>query len=245
MLMKSVIMNKEIDRSDSRGSAEHGWLHSRHTFSFASYHNPKRMGFGKLRVLNDDIVQPNMGFDTHFHDNMEIVSIPLSGALRHKDNMGNQHIIRSGEVQIMSAGTGITHSEYNDSPAEPVNFLQIWILPKKENIKPRYAQKTIDEKSINNKLLEIVSPYQENNDAVWINQDAYFSLSRLEAGNTISYKCHFANPAVYVFVISGEIIIDTEILYDRDGIALDNLTKIAIDAHKDSKILCIETILQR
>jgi len=124
-------MNKVIHRSDSRGTADHGWLHSRHTFSFANYRNPDRMGFGKLRVLNDDIVEPSMGFGTHSHNNMEIVSIPISGTLRHQDSMGNQHIIRSGEIQIMSAGTGISHSEYNDSSTETVNFLQIWILPKK------------------------------------------------------------------------------------------------------------------
>lgn len=147
-------MNKVIHRSSSRGLAEHGWLHSRLTFNFASYFDPDRMGFGKLRVLNDDIVDSSMGFDTHPHTNMEIVSIPISGTLRHKDSMGNQHIIRSGEVQIMSAGTGITHSEYNDSSTEEVNFLQIWILPKKRNIEPRYEQKEIDTNITQNRFLQ-------------------------------------------------------------------------------------------
>lgn len=236
-------MNKVIHRSDSRGLAEHGWLHSRHTFSFASYHDPDRMGFGKLRVLNDDIVEPSMGFGTHPHNNMKIVSIPISGTLRHKDSMGNQHIIRSGEVQIMSAGTGITHSEYNDSSTGPVNFLQIWILPKKRNIEPRYAQKAIYTNIAKNRFLDIVTPRQENNDAVWINQDAYFSLSVLEKENTVTYKCNFDNPAIYIFIISGEIVIDNEVLKKRDGIALDDLTKIEIRANEESKVLCIETIL--
>ncbi|MCK5188621.1 MAG: pirin family protein [Methylococcales bacterium] len=236
-------MNKVIHRSGSRGLAEHGWLHSRHTFNFASYYDPDRMGFGKLRVLNDDIVDSSMGFDTHPHNNMEIVSIPISGTLRHKDSMGNQHIIRSGEVQIMSAGTGITHSEYNDSSTEVVNFLQIWILPKKRNIEPRYEQKEIDTNIIQNKFLQIVTPRQENNDAVWINQDAYFSLSNLEKGSTVNYKCNFENPALYIFIISGEIVLDNEILKMRDGIALDDLTNIEISANAESKVLCIETIL--
>ena len=237
-------MNKVIHRSASRGTAELGWLHSRHTFSFANYHDPKRMGFGKLRVLNDDIVEPGMGFATHSHDNMEIVSIPISGSLRHKDSMENQHIIASGEIQIMSAGTGIMHSEYNNSSIDPVNFLQIWLLPKKRNIPPRYAQKTIDENSFNNQFLTVVTPHQVNSDAVWINQDAYFSLCNLEDGKAVNYQCNFDDPALYVFVISGEISIDTEVLYNRDGIALDNLRKVEITANKQAKILCIETILQ-
>jgi len=236
-------MNKVIHRSCSRGIADHGWLRSRHTFNFASYYDPDRMGFGKLRVLNDDIVDPSMGFDTHPHSNMEIVSIPISGTLRHKDSMGNQHIIRSGEVQIMSAGTGITHSEYNDSSTEVVNFLQIWIMPKKRNIEPRYEQKEIDTNIAQNKFLQIVTPHQENNDAVWINQDAYFSLSNLEKGSTVTYKCNFETPALYIFIISGEIVLDNEILKTRDGIALDDLANIEISANAESKVLCIETIL--
>lgn len=236
-------MNKIIHRSGSRGTAKHGWLYSHHTFSFANYHNPNRMGCGKLRVLNDDIVEPDMGFDTHPHDNMEIVSIPLSGTLRHKDSMGSQHIISSGEVQIMSAGTGITHSEYNASSVDPVNFLQIWILPKKRNIEPRYAQKAINIKSFNNEFSVIVSPNRAHNNAVWINQDAYFSLSNLEPGKAVSYECNFDKSAVYVFVISGEIIIDGDVLYDRDGMAVDNLEKFEINASKESTVLCIETTL--
>ena len=235
-------MNKVIHRSESRGIADHGWLRSRHTFSFANYHNPDRMGFGQLRVLNDDIVEPSKGFDTHSHKNMEIVSIPISGTLRHQDSMGNQHIIRSGEIQIMSAGTGISHSEYNNSTAEDVNFLQIWILPKKMNIGPRYAQKEIDS-NITNRFVEIVKPDQEDDDAVWINQDAYFSHSNLDEGSTVSYKSKLNNSALYIFVISGEIAIDGDILSDRDGISLDDLTKVELVANRGSKVLCIETVL--
>jgi len=235
-------MNKEIHRSESRGIADHGWLRSRHTFSFADYRNPDRMGFGKLRVLNDDIVEPSMGFDTHSHKNMEIVSIPISGTLRHQDSMGNQHIIRSGEIQIMSAGTGISHSEYNDSSTEPVNFLQIWISPKKMNIGPRYAQKEIDS-NITNRFVDIVKPDQEECGAVWINQDAYFSHSNLDEGSTVSYKSKLNNPDIYIFVISGEIVVDGDILRDRDGIALDDLTGVELIANRKSKVLCIETEL--
>jgi redox-sensitive bicupin YhaK (pirin superfamily) len=235
-------MNKVIHRSDSRGVAEHGWLHSRHTFSFSNYHNPDRMGFGKLRVLNDDIVDPGMGFGTHPHSNMEIVSIPLSGTLRHQDSMGNKHTIRSGEVQVMSAGTGITHSEYNDSSTEPVNFLQIWILPDKLNIEPRYEQKVIGNETMN-RFTDIVTPDKEAGDAVWINQQANFSLCNLEEGNTVSYECKFDNPAVYIFVISGEIAVDGDILNTRDGMALDNLKRMKLKANRDAKVLCIETIL--
>ena len=235
-------MNKVIHRSDSRGIADHGWLHSRHTFSFANYHNPDRMGFGKLRVLNDDIVEPSMGFGIHPHDNMEIVSILTSGTLRHQDSMGNQHTIRSGEIQIMSAGTGISHFEYNDSSTEPVNFLQVWILPKKVNIEPRYAQTAIDS-NITYRFVDIVKPDQVNNEAVWINQDAYFSHSNLDEGSTVSYECKLHKPAIYIFVISGEIVIDSNILYDRDGIALDDLPRVELIANRGSKVLCIETVL--
>lgn len=236
-------MNKEIHRSDSRGLADHGWLFSRHTFSFANYYDSNRMGFGKLRVLNDDIVHSSKGFGTHPHDNMEIVSIPLSGTLRHEDNMGNKHIIRSGEIQVMSAGTGITHSEYNDSSTEEVNFLQIWVLPKKKNIEPRYAQKDIDTTIAPNEFAEIVAPYQENSDVAWINQDAYFSLANLTQGTSTTYKSKLDTPAIYLFVISGEVVVDGDILNERDGMALDDLAEVEITANQTATVLCIETTL--
>jgi len=235
-------VNKVIHRADTRGTSNHGWLHSRHTFSFANYHNPERMNYGKLRVLNDDTVEPGLGFGTHPHDNMEIVSIPISGTLRHQDSMGNQHTIRNGEIQIMSAGTGIKHSEYNESSTDPVNFLQIWILPKTLNITPRYAQREIDI-NITNRFVNIVTPDPENNNAIWINQDAYFSYSSIDKESTVHYECKFTNPAIYLFVISGEIMVDGDILYERDGMAIDDLTRVKLVASKETKILCIETIL--
>ncbi|OUR73644.1 hypothetical protein A9Q78_02935 [Methylophaga sp. 41_12_T18] len=235
-------MNKVIHQANSRGEANHGWLHSHHTFSFAGYHNPDRMGFGKLRVLNDDVVVPSMGFETHPHDNMEIVSIPLSGSLRHQDSMGNQHIIRSGDVQIMSAGTGVTHSEYNNSSTEDVNFLQIWIFTKQRNIEPRYEQKTINKLQAHNQFLTIVSPEQDKESSVWINQDAYLSMAVIDADSSISYHCQLDSPAVYFFILSGEVIIDDDYLSARDGMAVTEVNSIAVTATTPAQVLCIETM---
>jgi redox-sensitive bicupin YhaK (pirin superfamily) len=180
-------MARILDTSESRGTANQGWLYSRHTFSFASYHNPERMGFGLLRVINDDIVDPSMGFGTHPHENMEIVSIPLSGSLKHEDSMGNQHIISAGEVQVMSAGTGITHSEYNNSESNDVNFLQIWVMPKITGIPPRYDQRRIDTDNIRNTFHPIIAPLGTD-DIVNINQDAYFSIANIDTDMAIEYK---------------------------------------------------------
>jgi quercetin 2,3-dioxygenase len=235
-------MNIVIHKSDSRGVANHGWLQSRHTYSFSSYHNAERMSFGKLRVLNDDIVEPSMGFGTHPHENMEIISIPLSGSLRHEDSMGNQHVIESGEVQIMSAGTGITHSEFNNLATEPVNFLQIWILPKKKNIEPRYAQKRFELEQRLNKLQLIVAPDDEQG-AISINQDAYFSLLTLEDGHSIDYQLRNSQNGVYIFMISGSAMLDDFNLETRDGIEVSDTLSITIDAIKDAEILWIETPL--
>jgi len=176
-----------LHKADTRGIANHGWLNSHHTFSFASYFNPERMGFGTLRVINDDVVAPSMGFGTHPHQNMEIISLPLRGALKHKDTMGNSHVIKKGEVQAMSAGTGVSHSEYNNSKTEDVNFLQIWVMPKKLNIAPNYSQKEFSAEQRKNKFQLVVSPDGREN-TVSINQDAFFSLSDLKEGKTIEYK---------------------------------------------------------
>ena len=170
-------------KNESRGLADHDWLISRHTFSFAGYYNPERMNFGLLRVLNDDIVKPSMGFGTHPHENMEIISIPLSGALRHQDSMGNKHIISTGEVQIMSAGSGLTHSEYNNSSSDDVNFLQIWVLPKEKDITPRYGQKLFDVSGRQNRFQRVVTP-QASEETIWINQDAWFSLADIVCWKT-------------------------------------------------------------
>ncbi len=236
-------MNTIIHRADSRGVAEHGWLYSRHTFSFASYYDPARMGFGKLRVINDDIVEAGAGFGTHPHDNMEIISIPLSGGLRHQDSMGNQHIITAGDIQVMSAGTGITHSEYNASDSEQVNFLQIWVLPKFNNVEPRYDQKTFDPDDRINKFDLVVSPDKEDA-ALWINQDAWFSLGDFEANYRTKYTLHYATNGIYLFVLEGEISIDNETLQKRDAAGIYDTGSIEIHANADSRLLLIEVPMQ-
>jgi len=232
-------MKKTIHKANTRGIADFGWLHSKHTFSFSSYYNPNRMQFGALRVLNDDIVAPDMGFGTHGHENMEIVSIPIKGELAHKDSTGNSEVIRSGEVQIMSAGTGIRHSEFNHSQNEPVNFLQIWILPKEIGIKPRYEQKLFHESDRKNKLQTVVSP-EKNTDSVWINQNSYFSLTDLEKGKELEYKMNLAGNGVYLFLIDGSIAFDGEIFEKRDGIGISEVGNFKIQAKENAKILFIE-----
>jgi quercetin 2,3-dioxygenase len=184
---KESLMNTILHKADSRGKAYHGWLESNFSFSFANYYNPKRMGFGALRVINDDIIAPSMGFGTHPHRDMEIISVPIYGSLRHKDTLGNEYAIKKGEIQTMSAGYGIYHSEYNNSDKEDANFLQIWVLPKKLGIQPTYSQKQFEENQRKNKFQLIVSPDGRENSAS-INQDAFFSLSQLEKGKTLEYK---------------------------------------------------------
>ncbi len=232
-------MSKIIHRADSRGTAAHGWLHSFHTFSFAGYHNPERMGFGTLRVLNDDVVQPSQGFGTHPHENMEIISIPLAGSLRHKDSMGNVHVIRTGEVQVMSAGTGITHSEYNNSDEDPVNFLQIWVLPKLNNIEPRYDQDIFEKADRQNKFQLVVSP-DGRGDSLAINQDAYFSLAEIDAGKSVQYSPHQTGNGTYLFVLEGQIEVDGEQLSKRDALGLWVNAPMDINASEDTQLLSIE-----
>jgi redox-sensitive bicupin YhaK (pirin superfamily) len=234
-------MEKIIHRAESRGRAEHGWLQSYHTFSFANYHNSERMNFGKLRVLNDDVVQAGQGFGTHPHDNMEIISIPLSGSLRHKDSMGNKHVINYGEIQVMSAGTGIRHSEHNNSNSEPVNFLQIWVFPKEMNIEPRYEQKVFDTADRNGHFQVVVSPDKQD-DSIWINQEAYFSLADFRAGSLGSYEIKKPGNGVYFFLIDGKIEVSGELLNRRDAIGLSDLSvsEINLGVLDDSQVLCIE-----
>ena len=234
-----ISMNKVLHRADSRGQANFGWLFSRHTFSFDDYHDHERMGFGKLRVINDDVVAPGRGFETHPHDNMEIVSIPLSGSLRHEDNLGNKHIIRAGEIQLMSAGTGITHSEYNDSNREQVNFLQIWVIPKVRYVKPYYDQKTFSPNDRHNCFQVIVSP-DGYNDSVQINQIAWFSLGSLDTEATTNYRIHHQGYGVYLFVIDGQIQVCGEILDKRDGIGLTDVESFDVKAVHKTEVLCIE-----
>lgn len=229
--------NKVFHSSESRGLADHGWLKSRHTFSFAGYYNPDRLNFGALRVLNDDIVAPGMGFGTHPHDNMEIISIPISGSLAHKDSTGNEREIKTGEVQIMSAGTGIHHSEYNNK-AEAVNFLQIWILPKEKNIAPKYDQKDFTEQLKSNSLVTVVS--SEDSEALWINQDTVLSLGKLKAGSEFRHKLKYKGNGIYAFLIDGETEINGTLLKNRDAFGIFDEKDISINVHKDSTLLLIE-----
>jgi quercetin 2,3-dioxygenase len=236
--MKVQTKNSVFHAANSRGQANHGWLTSRHTFSFANYYNPDRIHFGALRVLNDDIVKAGMGFGTHPHDNMEIISIPLSGSLAHKDSTGNEVEIKTGEVQIMSAGTGIYHSEYNHSKTEEVNFLQIWILPKEKNISPRYGQKDFSEQLKSNNLVTVVSPVKK--DSLWINQDAELTMGNIMSGNIAKHKLQFHGNGAYVFLIEGEAMVNEVHLSKRDAVGFFDLKEFNVEAVKDSKILIIE-----
>lgn len=235
--MKSI-----IHRASTRGHANHGWLDTHHTFSFASYYNPERMHFGVLRVLNDDIVDGGRGFGTHPHDNMEIISIPLEGDLEHKDSMGNTSIIKKNDVQIMSAGTGVQHSEKNRNFDQKVNFLQIWVFPKKKNIKPQYDQKTYKPEDRQDKWQRIVSPIED--DAVTINQDAYFSLGNLNAGTTLPYQLENPNHGVYAFVIDGRVKIGDTLLEKRDGMGIWDITQLIVEAQDNAEVLLMEVPMQ-
>ena len=232
-------MKKTLHKANTRGAADHGWLSSRHTFSFAEYRDPERMGFGLLRVINDDVVQPGQGFGTHPHENMEIISIPLAGELRHQDSMGNVQQIKAGEVQIMSAGTGITHSEYNGSESENVSFLQIWVLPEKQNLEPRYDQKLFSADERQGQLQNIVSP-DRNDGGVWINQQAWFWLGDFRAGQSDSYKIKRAGNGAYFFVLEGAAAVDGEHLERRDGIGVEGAESVDVEATEDCQLLVMD-----
>ena len=231
-------MKKTIHKAVSRGFANHGWLKSFHTFSFANYFNPERMNFGMLRVLNDDIVQPKMGFGTHPHKNMEIISIPISGALSHKDSINNQRSIEVGEVQVMSAGTGLTHSEFNDSKTTETNFLQLWIIPEKNEVTPYYNQKKFEEIERKNKFQTLVSPKDKQVEgSLPINQQGYISMIDLENNFEIEYDL---KNSAYFFLIDGEVSIADEILNNRDAIGIEDVEKVSVKALKKSKLLVID-----
>lgn len=227
-------------KAATRGHANHGWLDSWHTFSFAGYYDPQRMHFGALRVLNDDTVSAGMGFGTHPHDNMEIISIPLLGELEHQDSMGNKQVIKQGDVQVMSAGTGIQHSEKNRNHDQEVRFFQIWVFPKERNIAPRYDQKHFSEEEKKNTLLTVVSPLGSNDPGVQIHQDAWFSLGNLDKDLRLSYELHSKKNGVYVFLIEGEASINGERLQRRDGLAVTDTGSLSIEAHSDASILVME-----
>ena len=232
--------NTILHKAESRGDADHGWLHSRHTFSFADYYDPERMNFGALRVLNDDFVAPGMGFGTHPHNNMEIVSIPLEGDLEHKDSMGTVSVIKHGDIQVMSAGTGITHSEYNKNKDIPVKFLQIWVLPKVKNVKPRYGQITLNLNDRHNKLQQILSPNPDD-EGVWIYQEAWFHLGRFDKDFALEYALKKSGNGVYAFVLRGNVTIEGISLNERDGLGIWDTEKIKIKSDsKDAEVLLME-----
>lgn len=232
-------MKTILHTSDSRGLADHDWLTSRHTFSFANYFNPERMSFGVLRVLNDDIVQPGMGFGTHPHDNMEIISIPLSGTLAHKDSMGHTQTISPGEVQVMSAGTGITHSEFNHSNIEAVNFLQIWIIPNKKNVKPRYNQKEFNFSKSQNTLIELISP-EHKEEGLWIHQNAWFNMGVFDNPEKVTYTLNDPANGLYIFVIEGGVKVNGKVLQKRDAIGIENTEIVEFYTMPDTMVLLME-----
>lgn len=232
-------MKTVIHKAETRGHANHGWLNSYHTFSFAGYHDPSRVNFGALRVLNDDIVAGGRGFGQHPHDNMEIISIPLKGELEHGDNTGGHGIIKSGEVQIMSAGSGIAHSEKNASLTDAVNFLQIWVFPKVRNIQPRYDQKLFPAEERINKFQTVVSP-EKDNTGLWINQDAWFSLGKLHTGFSTEYNLNRNSNGVYAFVIEGDVTINGQKLNKRDGLGVWDTDKLSIIADSEAEVLLME-----
>ncbi len=236
--MKSV-----LHKATTRGHADHGWLESYHTFSFAGYHNPERNQFGVLRVLNDDRVAEAKGFGTHPHDNMEIVSIPLKGDLEHKDSMGNTTTIKEGDVQVMSAGTGIFHSEYNKNPDKEVRFLQIWVFPNKRNVTPRYDQISTKDIEKENSFYQVLSPNPED-EGVWVHQNAWFHLGKFEVDATETY--HFKNEGdgVYAFVLEGEVTINGQTLNKRDGYGIWETDSFEFKASTDSKVLLMEVPME-
>ena len=225
--------------ADSRGNANHGWLKSKHTFSFANYHDPERMGFGALRVINDDFVIGGQGFGKHSHRDMEIISIPLSGKLGHGDNIGNNGIIETGEIQVMSAGTGITHSEMNGDDKEEVKFLQIWVIPNKMNVEPRYQQVRMDDILKPNEFNQVLSPNADDA-GVWIHQDAWFSMGDFDQGVTQTYQLKDPNNGVYVFVISGKVVVNGNTLDTRDGLGVWDTKNFTMDVIDDAKVLLME-----
>lgn len=232
-------MQTIFHQADSRGHANHGWLNSYHTFSFANYQNNERTNFGVLRVLNDDTVTQGMGFGTHPHRDMEIISIPLEGDLEHKDSMETTAVIKKGEIQVMSAGTGVMHSEYNKNKAEAVKFLQIWVFPREVGVEPRYDQKNIKTEEKINDFQQILSPNKED-DGVWIHQDAWFNLANFTKGNSKKYTFNKNGNGVYAFVLKGSAKIGDQILNERDGLGIWETNHFNVEALENTEILLME-----
>ncbi len=234
-------MKSELFRAGLRGDASHDWLTTHHSFSFASYYDSKRMGFGALRVLNDDVIAPGTGFGRHHHDNMEIITIPLAGALRHEDSMGNGAVITPGEVQVMSAGTGVEHAEFNASTVEPLSLLQIWIESARHDIAPRYDQKRFDPKQYHNTFFEVVG--NVGSGELTIYQDAHLALARFDAGQEAVYPLHTPNHGVYFFVIAGAVTIAGVLLKERDALAVSATPGVTLHFEQATFLLAIEVPL--
>jgi hypothetical protein len=232
-------MNTVFHKADTRGSANHGWLKANHSFSFANYYNPERMHFGVLRVLNDDTIAGGKGFGTHPHDNMEIITIPLEGDLEHKDSIGNGTVIKNGDIQVMSAGTGITHSEFNANENLQVKLLQIWLFPNQKNLTPRYDQLTINSISKKNEFYQILSP-EKNDDGVWINQDAWFHIGEFAIDSSEKYIIKKEKNGVYLFIIEGKAIVNQQLLERRDGYGLWNIKEVEIEVTANSRVLIMD-----
>lgn len=226
-------------QANTRGNENHGWLHTFHTFSFANYYSKERVHFGALRVLNDDTIDGGMGFDLHPHDNMEIITIPLEGELVHKDNMGNAGVIKSSDIQVMSAGTGIEHSEYNRIADKQLKLLQIWVFPNKKNVKPRYDQISLNPEDLHNRFNQIVSPSPDD-EGVWIHQDAWFYLSKFDQGVAKEYLVNIEGNGVYAFIIKGEVTIEDQKLKSRDGLGIWDTDSFIIQADSDAEFLLME-----
>lgn len=232
-------MNSVIHKANTRGHANHGWLDTHHTFSFANYHNPERMHFGVLRVLNDDRVAAGKGFGTHPHDNMEIISIPLAGDLEHQDSMGNKAVIKEGDVQVMSAGTGIQHSEYNRNQDQEVKFLQIWLFPNQKNVKPRYDQISLADIKKTNEFYQVLSPNADDQ-GVWIHQNAWFHLGEFTENKALNYELKAKGNGLYVFVLEGEVSVEEHSLQKRDGIGLWDTDQVKFNTKANSRLLLME-----
>lgn len=233
--MKNTVLHK----ANERGHADHGWLNAYHSFSFANWFNPDKVQFGVLRVLNDDTVAPGMGFGMHPHDNMEIITIPLEGDLAHKDSMGNAETIKFGDVQVMSAGTGIRHSEFNPNADRRTKLLQIWLFPNKKNVTPRYQQITLDVNDRRNKLQQILSPNAED-EGVWIHQEAWFSMGKLDQGFTTEYNVKRKENGVYAFVISGKVTINGYALDTKDALGVWDTEKLDIQVDENAELLLMD-----
>jgi redox-sensitive bicupin YhaK (pirin superfamily) len=235
----TLIMKKAFHAAETRGSANHGWLNANHSFSFANYHNPDRMNFGALRVLNDDTIAAGMGFGTHPHENMEIITIPMEGDLEHKDSMGNIGVINEGEIQVMSAGTGVHHSEYNKNADQAVKVLQLWVFPKKQNVTPRYDQMSVRDLKKPNDFYQVLSPNSED-EGMWVHQDTWFHLGEFDVEKSLVYTIKKPGNGVYVFVIEGSLNVEGESLKKRDAIGIWDTETIRFTVQPQSKVLLVE-----